>query len=157
MIHLIVAIDNDGAIGRGGDLLEHIGADLRRFRRITMGNTLLMGRRTFESLPSGALPGRRNIVLTRDTAFSAPGIEVAHSLGQAVAMAADGPGDTFVIGGAQIYAAALPQAEVLHLTVIHGSHPDADTFFPVIPLDDYRIVEVDPQDGFSFVTLEKVK
>ena len=86
-MNLIVAIDRKGAIGRRGELLYHISADLRRFKALTTGHTVVMGRKTFESLPKGALPNRRNIVVSRQTGFSAPGIEVAHSLESALGMA----------------------------------------------------------------------
>lgn len=155
MIHIIVAIDRKGAIGKNGDLLFHLRDDLRRFKAITMGNTLVMGRKTFESLPGGALPGRRNIVITRSEDFSAPGVETAKSPDEALAMAAAGPGDTFIIGGGQIYAATLPLADVLDLTVVDREATEADTFFPVIDLDAYRITALDRRDGFSFVTLTR--
>lgn len=155
MIHIIAAIDRKGAIGKNGDLLFHLRDDLRRFKAITMGNTLVMGRRTFESLPGGALPGRRNIVITRSAEFSAPGVDVAKSPEEAIAMAASGPGDTFVIGGGQIYAATLPLADVLDLTVVDREDPEADTFFPVIDLDAYRLTALDRRDGFSFITLTR--
>lgn len=155
MIHIIVAIDRKGAIGKNGDLLFHLRDDLRRFKAITMGNTLVMGRKTFDSLPGGALPGRRNIVITRSEDFSAPGVETAKSPDEALAMAAAGPGDTFIIGGGQIYAATLPLAEVLDLTVVDREAPEADTFFPVIDLDAYRITALDRRDDFSFVTLTR--
>lgn len=156
MIHIIAAIDSRGAIGRGGDLLFHIREDLRRFKALTMGQTLVMGRRTFESLPGGALPGRRNIVVTRSESFSAPGVETAVSPDEAVAMAADGPGDTFVIGGGQIYSALLPLADVLDLTVVHREADGADTFFPTIDFDAYRIESLDRRDGYDFVTLVRI-
>lgn len=155
MIHIIVAIDSRGAIGRGGNLLFHIREDLRRFKALTMGSTLVMGRRTFESLPGGALPGRRNIVVTRSATFSAPGVETAPSPETALAMAAEGPGDTFVIGGGQIYSALLPQADILDLTVVHRTAEDADTFFPPIDFDSYRIDCIDRRDGYDFVTLSR--
>lgn len=155
MIHIIVAIDRKGAIGKNGDLLFHLRDDLRRFKAITMGNTLVMGRKTFDSLPGGALPGRRNIVITRSEDFSAPGVETAKSPDEALAMAAAWPGDTFIIGGGQIYAATLPLADVLDLTVVDREAPEADTFFPVIDLDAYRITALDRRDGFSFVTLTR--
>ncbi len=155
MIHIIAAIDRKGAIGKNGDLLFHLRDDLRRFKAITMGNTLVMGRRTFESLPGGALPGRRNIVITRSADFSAPGVDVAKSPEEAIAMAASGPGDIFVIGGGQIYAATLPLADVLDLTVVDREDPEADTFFPVIDLDAYRLTALDRRDGFSFITLTR--
>ncbi len=155
MIHIIAAIDRKGAIGKNGDLLFHLRDDLRRFKAITMGNTLVMGRRTFESLPGGALPGRRNIVITRSADFSAPGVDVAKSPEEAIAMAASGPGDIFVIGGGQIYAATLPLADVLDFTVVDREDPEADTFFPVIDLDAYRLTALDRRDGFSFITLTR--
>ena len=142
MLHLIVAIDRDGAIGRKGDLLYHISADLKQFKARTMGNTIIMGRRTFESLPKGALPGRRNIVVTRNKAYSAPGAEVAHSLPEALALAATNPmGEPYIIGGAEIYRQALPLADVLHLTLIDASTPDADTFFPDFDPDFYELTD----------------
>ncbi len=156
MVCIIVAIDRRGAIGRGGDLLFYIKDDLRRFKALTMGNTLVMGRRTFESLPKGALPGRRNILVSRNAAYTAPGIEVAPSLEAALALAADGPGDTFVIGGGQIYAQALAKADVLELTVVDAEAEAPDTYFPAIPLDDYRVEKIERGEGYSFVTLVKV-
>ncbi len=154
---IIVAIDRKGAIGRGGDLLYHIGADLRRFKTLTIGHTVIMGRRTFESLPKGALPNRRNIVVTRQSAYSAPGIETAHSLEAALAMASD-DSEAFVIGGAEIYRQALGLADELLLTVVDAETADADTFFPPIPLDDYRVAGVEVADtvpACRFITLVK--
>lgn len=155
MIHLIVAIDRHGAIGRGGDLLFHFRDDLRRFKALTMGKTLIMGRKTFESLPGGALPGRRNIVVTSNPAYTAPGIETASTPLKALEMAAAGPGDTFIIGGAKIYAELLPYAECLDITAVKAAGEDADTFFPPLRLDDYRVTAVDRREAFDFVTLIK--
>lgn len=156
MIRLIVAIDRHGAIGRGGDLLYRIREDLRRFKAMTMGNVLVMGRRTFESLPNGALPGRRNIVLTGKADYSAPGIETAPDIGTALRMASEGPGDTFIIGGSTVYRAALPYADVLHLTVIDRETSEADTFFPVLDLDRYCVTRIVPGEGdYTFIDLER--
>lgn len=155
---IIVAIDRKGAIGRGGDLLYHISADLRRFKALTTGNTVVMGRRTFESLPKGALPNRRNIVVTRQSGYTAPGIEVAHTPEAALAMASEGSGETFVIGGGELYRSALPHADELLLTVVDAETPDADTFFPAIPLDDYRVASVESADTeprCRFITLKR--
>ena len=161
MLHLIVAIDRDGAIGRKGDLLYHISADLKQFKARTMGNTIIMGRRTFESLPKGALPGRRNIVVTRNKAYTAPGAEVAHSLPEALALAATNPvGEPYIIGGAEIYRQALPLADVLHLTLIDASTPDADTFFPDFDPDLYELTDEQfiSQEPLAVVhTLTKLK
>lgn len=164
MTSIIVAIDNGGAIGRAGDLLYHIREDLRRFKALTVGNTVVMGRKTFDSLPKGALPDRRNIVVTRNGAFAAEGAERAASLEEALAMAADGPGETFVIGGGEIYAQALPEARKLYLTVVDAPSPeDATAHFPAIDPAEWRMTEtsdsfVDPSSGlqYRFVTLERV-
>lgn len=154
---VIAAVGRDGAIGRGGDLAYHISADLRRFKALTMGHALIMGRRTFLSLPGGALPGRRNIVLTRDPGFSAPGVETAPSLADAVAMAPD----AFIIGGGQVYAAAMPLADRLEITAIDADTPDADTWFPTIG-PEWTVAEAsesatDPRSGlgYRFVTYRR--
>lgn len=141
MLNLIVAIDRQGAIGRKGDLLYHISADLKLFKAKTVGNTVIMGRRTFESLPKGALPQRRNIVVSRNKAYKAAGAEVAHSLEGALKMAESGPGEAFVIGGAELYRAALPMADVLHLTLIDAETDGADTFFPDFDPDYYELID----------------
>ncbi|MDE6120405.1 MAG: dihydrofolate reductase [Muribaculaceae bacterium] len=141
MLHLITAMDTDGAIGRGGQLLYHIPADMRLFKSLTTGNTIIMGRKTFESLPKGALPGRRNIVVTRNRSWTAPNTETAPSLEAAIDMASAGPGEPFIIGGGEIYRQALPLADVLHLTIIDASTPGADTFFPDFNPDDYELTD----------------
>lgn len=154
-MNIIVAIDRNGAIGRGGDLLHHISADLRRFKALTTGHCVVMGRRTFESLPKGALPNRRNIVVSRDPGFSAPGVEVARTLESAIASAGN---EAFVIGGGQIYSQALPTADTLYLTVVDAVTPDADTFFPPIPLDNFRIESIERhagEPGYTFVTMRR--
>lgn len=150
MIHIIAAIDQHRGIGYNGDMLYHIREDLRRFKSLTMGHTLVMGRKTFDSLPGGALPGRRNIVITRNEAWTAPGAERASSLAEALAMAAGD--EIYIIGGGQVYAEALPLADVLNLTLIHSAAPEVDTFFP--PYED-MFVEREREDkpDYSFVTL----
>lgn len=150
MIHIIAAIDQQRGIGYGGDMLYHIREDLRRFKSLTMGHTLVMGRKTFDSLPGGALPGRRNIVITRNEAWTAPGAERAASLVDALAMAGDD--EVYVIGGGQVYAEALPLADVLDLTLIHSSAPQVDTYFP--PYEDmFGEKEREDKPEYSFVTL----
>lgn len=150
MIHIIAAIDQHRGIGYNGDMLYHIREDLRRFKSLTMGHTLVMGRKTFDSLPGGALPGRRNIVITRNEAWTAQGAERASSLAEALAMAAGD--EIYIIGGGQVYAEALPLADVLDLTLIHSAAPEVDTFFP--PYED-MFVEREREDkpDYSFVTL----
>lgn len=130
-ISIIVAVTRNNAIGRKGDLLFHISDDLRRFKAITMGHPIIMGRKTFESFPKGALPGRRNIVITRQHDYAATGIEVVGSLDEAIALVS-GCDEAFVIGGGEIYRQALPVSDRLYLTEIDADVTDADTFFPDI-------------------------
>lgn len=129
IIHIIVAAAANGAIGRNGDLLYHIPDDLRHFKQLTMGHPIIMGRKTFESFPKGPLPGRRNIVITRQTDYHPAGAESVDSLQGAIDLCSNS-NDIFIIGGGQIYAQALPLARFLHITEIYDSPADADTFFP---------------------------
>jgi dihydrofolate reductase len=153
---LVVARADNGSIGWQGGLPWHLPADLRRFKALTMGSAMIMGRRTFESLP-GLLPGRRHIVLSRDSGWSAEGAEVARSPGEALALA--GPGRASVIGGAEIFALFLPLADRIELTEVHCEAP-GDTFLPY-PGAEWRETarEEHPADGerpaFAFVTLER--
>ena len=162
-ISIIVAVAKDGAIGRGGDLAFHIRADLRHFKQITMGHPLIMGRRTFESLPGGALPDRLNIVVTGSESYSAADIAVAHSVDEALAIAeATGSDESMVIGGGNIYAQMLPRANRIYLTEIDAGVPDADTFFPSLEQNEWEQVETgewmtDERSGarYRFVTLQR--
>ena len=156
MTHLIVAIDRKGAIGRDGDQLYYIKEDLRHFKTLTMGNTIIMGRKTFEALPKGALPGRKNIVVTRNTSYVAPGAEVAHSLADAIGMAT---GDAYIIGGAEIYRQGLSLADILHITVVEDKCDNADTYFPPIPFDSFRVTAVSSAETVppvKFYTLKRL-
>lgn len=163
MVHIIVAIDRKGGIGRGGDLLFHLRDDLRRFKALTMGNTLVMGRRTFESLPGGALPGRRNIVITRQPDYRAEGAEVAPSLDEALRLAAEGnPEEIMIIGGGQVYEAAVGISHRIYLTEVCGEYPDADTFFPRLDFGQWVVEEAsEPLTdaasglGYRFLTLRR--
>ena len=133
----------------------HISADFRRVKALTMGKPLVMGRKTFDSLP-GILPGRRHIVITRDPAWQAEGAERAGSLGEALALA-NAP-HIVVFGGAQVYAEALPLADRIELTEVHAA-PDGDTRFPAFDRNEWSesFRESHPPDGrtpgFDFVTL----
>lgn len=157
---IIVATTRDFAIGRGGDLLFHISDDLKRFKTLTMGHPIIMGRKTFESFPKGALPGRRNIVITRNPDYSAHGVETAKSLEEALAMC-PASSECFVIGGGEIYAAALPLASRIELTLIDAEVPDADTWFPTLSNREWSLPEkprfdrTDPETGvaYTFLTL----
>lgn len=124
-LSVILAMASDGAIGNAGDLLWHLSADLKRFKALTMGHPIIMGRKTWESLPKGALPGRRNIVVTRQPDYEAEGAEVYHSVEDALRTCPSGR--TFVIGGAEIYRQTLPIAGRLELTVVDACYPEADT------------------------------
>jgi dihydrofolate reductase len=154
---LIVARASNGVIGRDGKLPWHLAEDLRRFKAITMGKPMVMGRRTFESLP-GLLPGRRHIVLTRDPDWTAQGAEIVHSIDQALEAAA--APFLSVIGGAEIFALFEPLAAAVELTEVHGDI-DGDTFLP--PFDPLHWQEARRTDhpaeagrpAYSFVTLER--
>lgn len=127
MISIIVAVARNGVIGDGNQLIWHISEDLRRFKAITSGHPVIMGRKTFESL-GRPLPHRINVVITRQPTYCAPGCEVVGSLEEAVARF-DSSEELFVIGGAQIYAQALPLADRLYLTEVEADY-EGDTCFP---------------------------
>ena len=130
-LSLIAAVGRHGEIGRGNDLLWRTREDQLHFKHTTLGHPVVMGRKTWDSLPERfrPLPGRRNIVVTRDPHWSSPGAEAASSLEQALALTADAP-QVFVVGGGQLYAAALPLAHELVLTEVDAAFDGADTFFP---------------------------
>ncbi len=131
MIRLIAAIDRRCGIGYRNRLLFHLPNDLKRFKALTTGHTVVMGRKTFESLPKGALPNRRNIVLSRQKGLSFPGTEVFGSLEEALKHCGADE-DIYIIGGASVYAEALPLADELCLTEIEAEAPQADAFFPAV-------------------------
>ena len=135
MISIIVAIAQNGAIGYKGDLIYHLSADLKRFKALTTGHTVIMGRKTFESLPKGALPNRRNIVLTRQPDASYPDTEVYSSLDEALSKCSRDE-KIYIMGGAQVYTQALSMADELEITLIHDSPTQADTFFPEFGSDE---------------------
>ncbi len=143
MLTIIAAITSShGAIGRKGDLIYHISEDLRHFKELTTGHTVVMGRRTFESLPKGALPNRRNIVITSNPDWSAPGTETARSIKEAIQLAS-GDTETFIIGGGRVYADTLELADRLAITLIEGPEPpDDDTFFPPIDPSKWEISDM---------------
>lgn len=135
---IIVAMARDRAIGRRGDMPWHIPADLKHFKKLTLGHPVIMGRKTFLSLPGGALPGRRNIVVTSSADFKPEGVEIASSPEEALALCA-GEKMPFVIGGGKIYEAMLPYVNHLYITEIETEVPDADTHFP--PFDPQQWIE----------------
>ncbi len=154
MIAFVLARADNGVIGRDGRLPWHLPADLKRFKALTMGRPMVMGRKTFESFPA-PLPGRRHIVLTRDRGWQAAGAEVAHTPDDALALAGD---DVAVIGGAEIFALFLPLADRIDLTEVHAM-PDGDAVVPAFDgwVETWR--EEHPADGdrpgYAFATLAR--
>src|ERR1017187_3738148 len=158
-ISLIVARALNGVIGRNNALPWRLPADLRRFKRLTMGKPMLMGRRTFESI-GRALPGRVTLVLTRDPAWQAPGAVAVHSLDEAFDQAGSAP-ELMVIGGAELFRLVLPLAEHVYLTDVHAAIP-GDTEFPELAPDEWRELEhiahaadADHAYAMTFRTLER--
>ena len=159
MISLILARADNGVIGAGGGLPWRLPDDLRRFKSLTMGKPIIMGRKTWESLPKKPLPGRANIVVTRDRAFAAEGAAVAHSFEAALARAEqENAAEIMVIGGAEIFAASLPRAARIHLTEIHAA-PEGEVRFPAFAPHQWR--ESAREDrvfenlAHSYVTLDR--
>lgn len=156
-VTLVVARADNNVIGKDGALPWHLPADLKRFKRLTMGSAMVMGRKTFESLP-GLLPGRRHIVLTRDPHWTAASAEIAHGVEEALKIAGGDP--VSVIGGAEIFALFLPHATRIELTEVHCD-ADGDVTMPAFDQAVWRPAAIDDrpaEDGrpaFSFVTLER--
>ena len=159
-VKAIVAVDENWAIGRQGNLLCYLPADMRHFKQVTMGSSIVMGRKTFESFPRRPLPGRQNIVITRNADWQYPGVTVVHSLEEAI-MAAQ-TDTVFIIGGAQVYEQALPMVDVLHLTLIHARWATADAFFPALDMSEWQEVSREHHTSdhrnayeFDFITLKR--
>ena len=153
MISYVVAVSRNGVIGREGGLPWHISSDLKRFKEITMGKPVVMGRKTWESLPRKPLPGRRNIVITRQSGFAPEGAEVASSAEAALRLAGDVP-EVAVIGGGEIYRLFWPLVDRLYLTEV-DLEVAGDTHFPAVSPGEWREVgrELHPQgerDSASF-------
>lgn len=148
----IVAMDAQRAIGLSNSIPWHLPEDLKLFKRLTMGHPILMGRKTWESL-GRPLPGRQNIVLTRDASYHAEGAHMIHHLAELEQLELMHP-EIMVIGGAQIYEALLPQMAKLYVSEVHGEHK-ADTFFP--PFEQYfaHKQELAQYEGFASVLYEK--
>jgi dihydrofolate reductase len=159
-VSLIVAVAENGVIGKDNTLPWRLPADLKRFRRLTTGHPVIMGRRSYESI-GRPLPERTNIVVTRRTAYQAPGCLIAHSLDAAFSLA-NGATEVFVIGGAELYAQSLERADRIHFTQVH-EQIGGDAFFPAFNRNDWRETarerhDTDPQHAYSysFVTFERV-
>lgn len=163
-IAIIAAVGRNGAIGCRNRLPWAIPEDMAHFKALTMGHTIIMGRMTYESLPHGALPGRRNIVVST-TITSLPDAEVYASLEHAISAcntdldasasrfpSQDNIDTIFIIGGASVYGQALPLATTLHLTLVDDSPADADAFFPSLDLNKWVETKKEKHTGFSFAT-----
>lgn len=148
MIGLIWAQAANGVIGRGNEIPWHVPEDMAHFREITAGSTVLMGRRTWQSLPARfrPLPDRRNLVLSRDPDFAADGAEVVHDLAAALAE----PGEVWVMGGANVYAEAMPKSDVIEQTVLREP-VEGDVFAPVIG-PDWTLDRREPDTGWHHST-----
>jgi len=156
----VVAVSDNDVIGRDNALPWHLPADLQHFKRLTLGKPMLMGRRTFESI-GRPLPGRRSLVLTRSTDFAPPGIEVCHTLDQALAAVAGQP-ELMVIGGAALFALTLPAISRIYLTRVHAT-VEGDVLLPSLDPAGWRETEREERAAdaanpiaLSFITLERV-
>jgi dihydrofolate reductase len=157
-ISIIVAIANNMAIGKDNDLIWHISEDLKRFKSITSGNTIIMGRKTYESI-GRPLPKRRNIVISRNKDLNIEGVEIVNSLDEALRIS-ETDGEVFIIGGGAIYKEAMPLANKLYLTKVNIT-PEADVYFPDINYNEWRETyrRESKQDDieYAFVDLERIK
>ena len=158
-ISIIVAVAENFAIGKNNDLLFHLPDDLKRFKDITTGHCLIMGRNTLLSLPKWPLPNRRHIVITDKTDDSFPGCELVYSIGEALEKAAKEE-EAFVIGGGMVYKQFYPLAGKLYLSLVHKSF-DADVFFPEIHWEEWNLIDrkdlFDEKNNFSYsyINLER--
>ncbi|RLD64422.1 MAG: dihydrofolate reductase [Bacteroidetes bacterium] len=159
-ISIIVAIAENYAIGKDNELLWHISDDLKRFKKLTSGHTVIMGQNTFDSLPNGALPNRKNIVISFNKDLKIPGCIMAYSIEDAIKKC-DTNEEVFVIGGGSIYKQFLEIADKIYLTLVHENF-EADTFFPKIDSNKWSIIEQDDfiaddksKYAYSFITYVK--
>jgi len=161
MLTLIAAVAENGAIGFQNKLLYWLPNDLKRFKALTTGHTIVMGRKTFESLPKGALPNRRNIVLTKNTHFIAENTETFASLEEAL-VACKADEEVYIIGGASVYKEALPYADRLCLTLVHDTPAEADAFFPQLNPEEWKVEteerhDTDERHAFAYTFIDYVK
>ncbi len=154
-IYAIVAMGDDFEIGFNGDLIWRIKEDLKRFKSLTMGHPIIMGRKTRDSLPK-ALPGRTNIAITRNPDYSAPDTLIAHSLTDAIELAkkSEGSDKIFIIGGGQIYEEAFHLLDGLEITHVYDTPDEVDTFFPKVTIDDWSLTDMsekfETEDGLQY-------
>ncbi|MDO5517899.1 MAG: dihydrofolate reductase [Clostridium sp.] len=162
MLSIIVAVAENNVIGKDNKLIWHISEDLKRFKEITSGHTMFMGRKTFESLP-GVLPNRKHIILTRDKNFKVDSdqVSIVYDLNSLINEFKDSDEEVFVIGGAEIYKELLPYAQKLYLTKIHKSF-EGDVFLPEINFEDYETVytsseNTDPKNGLTYTFINLIR
>ena len=153
-LSIIVAMAENRAIGKDNDLLWHLSSDLKRFKKLTTGHPVVMGRRTWESLPKRPLPGRRNMVFTQNPDFKAEGAEVVHSVNGLFAELKDCDDEVFIMGGAAIYKLLLPFTNRLYVTRIYREF-DGDVFFPIIDMSEFTLVKLsdpmfDEESGLDY-------
>lgn len=158
MLSIIAAISEENAIGKQGNLLCHLPGDLRHFKQITLGSSVIMGSATYLSLPKRPLPKRQNIVITtkQDAVFE--GADVAHSIEEAIEMVREVE-EAFIIGGGSIYRQMMPYADKLYITHIHHSWSDADTFFPEISSEEWVLKDAeehpaDEENAYTYTFAE---
>ena len=159
---IIVAISENNAIGKAGDLLCHLPNDLKHFKELTTGATVVMGKKTYFSLPRRPLPNRRNIVLTRDITFAQEGVDVAHSI-EALQTMLSASEKVFIIGGGEVYRQFMPLVDQLEITHIHHTWEDADTFFPEIDSTIWKRISEERHEpdekhtfAYTFATYNKL-
>jgi len=160
MINIISAVAKNNAIGFKNKLIYWLPNDLKRFKQLTTGNTIIMGRKTFDSLPKGALPNRRNVVVSRNKSLTLEGAEVYHSLEEALSACEND--NIFIIGGEQLYKASLPIADKLCLTEVDDIPSDADAFFPEVDKDVWKVEaredhETDEKHAYRYSFVDYVK
>lgn len=160
-ISIAVAVGENYAIGKNNQLLWHMPADLKFFKQTTSGHTVIMGRKTFDSVGK-PLPNRKNVVITRDTELKIEGVEVVNSLDEALAITQTEEKPVFIVGGAEIYRQALPKTDKLYLTTIHHNF-DADTFFPSINRSEWKVISSETHKAdeknkynYTFEVLERI-
>lgn len=161
MLSILVAVAKNGAIGKDNDLIWYLSDDLKRFKALTTGHTIIMGRKTFESLPKGALPNRTNVVLTKDKSKSFPNCLMLHSVEEIIEKYAEDAEEHFIIGGGQLYADLLPYANRIYLTRVHHCF-EADVFFPeinqegwIVESEEKHSVSEKNEYAFSFINLKR--
>jgi dihydrofolate reductase len=159
VVTIVVAISENNAIGKDNQLLWYLPADLKHFKEITTGGTIIMGRKTYDSIGK-PLPNRRNIVITRKTDLEIAGVEVVNSLQEALSLCAQEK-EVFIIGGAEIYKHALALTNRIYLTIVHQSY-EADAFFPELAKNEWKEInqeyhEADEKNNvaYTFSTLER--